>query len=602
MNPVWKRELRARWRSRFAFSLVFLYVAVLAGIFIWQYDSNANLNYYNQFFDPARRLSLLGHELFVLLSWLQIAFWMLLAPVLTATAITGEREKGLLESLHLSRLPAREIVAGKLASALSFVALMIVITLPITATCFLMGGVSPEEFLLVLSIHAATAICCASIGLAVSSWCKSGMVAIVLSIVAVATWCGLAFAAAVGAFGRTLPWPWPQIFEFFFKAHPLTAVLEIIGVFAGRAGPPWTIGATGWSVCLIFLTALTLVNLWLAAKGTKRLAFDNRRIEWQQLKRDLKTPDASNLTTARDRSTPDVKAAPAPKTRRFEFGFLAHRRFSNPVLGREVRSCFRPRSTSLAMLIIAGVLLPIAAIAYLQGLYWALFDGNMRSVIGPSLLVIYLLMAILLCGVLGAGGLARERDGATWEALQLSLLTPREILWGKISAPLFMCAFCGAVFLPILLSCVRGLGVLQTASSGVSVLQLVNAHLLIVSVAWFCTLLGLAFSHFSKKPATAICWTLGTLFVTLVVAPVFWQQVGKDYQAQRYAENWLATWHPVAAMMNLLGGANVAVVRNAQAGSTLGPALPCAILFFVLGVALYVFLLRELSSSREARP
>jgi ABC-type transport system involved in multi-copper enzyme maturation permease subunit len=608
MNPVWKRELRARWRGRLAFALVFLYVAVLASVFVWQYGANANQNS-QAFFDPLRRLSLLGHDLFVLLAWLQVALWMLLAPVLTATSITGEREKGLLESLHLSRLRAREIVSGKLCSALSFVALMIVITLPISATCFLMGGVSPAEFLLVLALHTTTAICCASIGLAISSWCKTGMAAIVLSIVAVATWCGLAYVAAIGAFtgfnpsATPLPWPQPEILELFFKAHPVTAILEVIGVFDVSKGFSWKTTSPSWIVSLIFLSALTLVNLWIASKGARRLLFDNRRIEWQRLRRDLKTPDATNLATnlaAHSGSTPGLAATPDPKTRRFEFGFLARWRFSNPVLGREVRSCFRPRSTSLAMLVIAGVLLPMAAVAYMQGLYWALFDEKMRVVIGPSLLVIYLMMAIVLCGVLGAGGLARERDGATWEALKLSLLSPREILWGKMGTPLLMFAFCGAVFLPILLPCVRGLGVLQAAQRGISFSQLVAAHLLIVSVAWFCALLGLTFSHFSRKPATAICWTLGTLFVSLVAAPVFWQQVGRDYSAQRDVEQWLAKWHPVAAMANLFGGANIGYSSSAQTGSTLGLAWPCALVFFALGAVLYVFLLRELAASRQA--
>jgi ABC-type transport system involved in multi-copper enzyme maturation permease subunit len=606
MNPVWKRELRARWRGRLAFALVFLYVAILASVFVWQYGDNVNYQTYQnypQIFDPLRRLSLLGHNLFVLLAWLQIAFWMLLAPVLTATSITGEREKGLLESLHLSRLRAREIVSGKLLSALSLVALMIVITLPIVATCFLMGGVSPEEFLMVLALHAATAICCASIGLAISSWCKNGMVAIVLSIVAIGAWCGLAFISAIGAFSglgsppKPLSWPWPQVLEFFFKAHPLTAILEVVGVFSGPSAPPWTISATGWIVSLIFLAGLSLINLWIACRGTRRLLSDGRRIEWKKLKRDLKTPDATNLAATRVGSTPAATATNA-KTKRFEFGFLARWRFSNPVLGREVRSCFRPRSTSLAMLIIAGVLLPAAAVAYAQGFYWAFFDEKMRVIIGPSLLVIYLLMAILLCGVLGAGGLARERDGATWEALKLSLLSPREILWGKMGTPLLMCAFCGAVFLPILLPCVRGSGVLQAAQRGISFSQLVAAHLLIISVAWFCTLLGLTFSHFSKKPATAICWTLGTLFVFLVALPVFWTQIG-SYEAQRHAGQWLEKWHPVAAMMNLFGGTNGGY-SSAQTGSTLGLAWPCALAFFILGAALYVFLLRRLSASHKA--
>ncbi len=602
MNPVWKRELRARWRGRLAFALVFFYVAVLALVFVWQYGANANQSY-QQFFDPMRRLSLQGHNLFALLAWLQIAFWMLLAPVLTATSITGEREKGLLESLHLSRLTAREIVIGKLLSALSFVALMIAITLPIVAVCFLMGGVSPGDFLMALALHIATAICCASIGIAVSSWCKTGMVAIVLSIAAIGTWCGLTYVAAIGAFtgfnpsAAPLPWPQSELLELFFKAHPVTAILQVVGILDISKGLPWKTSTAPWKVCLVFLSAFTLFNLWIASKGTRRLLFDGRRFEWQNLRRDLQVPDATNLT-ARIGSTLTGAAAHDPKSKRFEFGFLARWHFSNPVLGREVRSCFRPRSTSLVMLVIAGALLPVAAVAYAQGFYWALSDEKMRAIIGPSLLVIYLMMAILLCSILGAGGLAREREGATWETLKLSLLLPREILWGKMGTPLLMCAFCGTVFLPILLLCVRA-GSTQGKASGISISQLLAAHLIIISAAWFCTLLGLSFSHFSKKPATAICWTLGTLFVTLIALPVFITQTG-SYETQRLAGEWLEKWHPVVALMNLFDAGTNAIPGGAQFGSTVNAAWPCALVFFIVGAVLYVFLLCGLSAKRES--
>lgn len=605
MNPVWKRELRARWRGWRAFVLVFLYVAVLAAALLFQYagylqspQQAYDIYGYPTQADPRQRLALLGHTLFVLLAWLQVVLWLLLAPILTATAITAEREKGLLEGLHLSRLHAGEIVWGKLLSSLSLMALLILITLPITATCFMMGGVSPGELALVTALQAATAICCASIGLAVSAWCRKGMAAIALAFVAMLAWSGLTMLVFANAPGSLL-------LEIGAKTHPLVAILEMTDSTDALRRAPWTAGTPSWIISLLFLFFFTLFNLRIAAKGTRRLLADGRRIEWEKIRRELKTPDATNLQAAHATASTPAQSTPATgaqKLQRFELGFLSRWQFSNPILGREVRACFRPRSTSLMMLIAAGVLVPLASLAYAQGFYWALTDANMRVTIGPALLVMYLLLTLMLCAVLGASGLAHERESGTWEALRLSLLSPAEILWGKLATPLMMSAVCGAAFLPVLLPCIRALEYSSdnARASGIALAPVLGSLLIIGATAWSGSLLGLLVSHFSKKPVTAICWTLGVLFVLLLVAPIFATQVGPR-EVRHSSELWLNQWHPVLVVLALFSRREHDSVDGQSLSAISTPAMtwPCVLALFLAGAAFYGVLLRELYTAQK---
>lgn len=606
MNPVWKRELRARWRSWRGFVLVFLYALVLSSVFAWAYDQSF-VTGYQDFADPRQRMSLMGHNLFVLLAWLQLVLWMVLAPILTATAITAERERGLLEGLHLSRLRTREIVLGKLLSALSLAALLLLVTLPITATCFLMGGVSPGEFVTVLGIHASTAVCCAAIGLATSAWCKNSLSAIVLGVLAVGAWSGLAaasVAAAFGAFSRVFPpvppaWPWNQIWELFARAHPVAAMFETTNNDALPGGIPWTTSTPSWIVSLVFLSGFTLFFLWIATLGSRRAIASGMRIEWQQFQKELSVPDASDLQ--RDEKEGAASRPQRKPIRRMELGWLSRVRFSNPILGREIRASFRPRSTSIAMLVVAGLLVPVAAFAYFKGMYWALFDSNMREVMAPALLVIYLLVAIVLSAILGAGGLSREREGGTWEALRLSLLTPREILQGKIGVPLWMCAICGLIFLPMLLLSTRTLVYSGSTNDGLSLTQLVASLAVLLVTAWSCTLLGLTFSQYAKRSVSAICWTLGVLFVGLLVAPMFLSETG-SYESQRAVERQMTSWHPVMAMTKILSRPASYTDGKIGLSSVTADALPCLLLWLALGIVLHLFLLRALGKTRHPSP
>ena len=110
LNPVLTREVRARWRNWPAFLVVLAYAALLAVTVGWRYATALNAGAGITVATAPH----LGRELFITITVVQALGWMLLAPVLTATAIAGERERGTLGNLHLSCLTPQQICTGKL--------------------------------------------------------------------------------------------------------------------------------------------------------------------------------------------------------------------------------------------------------------------------------------------------------------------------------------------------------------------------------------------------------------------------------------------------------------------------------------------------------
>ena len=282
-------------------------------------------------------------------------------------------------------------------------------------------------------------------------------------------------------------------------------------------------------------------------------------------------------------------------------GVLARMHFTNPILGREVRACFRPRSTSIAMFLLAILLTPLAILAYILGIYWVIAEPLVREAIGGSLLGLFLIMTILLCALLSASSLSREREGNTWEALRLSLLSPREVLWGKMATPLILCAICGLVFLPILLLCVRRVEFVGNNQTDLSLTQLLAASVLIAACAWCFTLVGLLISQFSKRSVTAICGTLGVLFFLLVVPPVYTNSFGIDN-----SDYYLRQWHPFIALINVFDRQekyyddySYDYVIHSLPTSTIGNTLPCAGLLILFGCVCYLVLWHKLFSSKK---
>ncbi|MHB9133632.1 MAG: ABC transporter permease [Armatimonadota bacterium] len=165
--PVLMKEMRSRMRGIRAQVLIFLVtaLAVITGIIIvsLQWDNIADG------VNNPQRLADVGKSLFIGLMILEGVLCALIAPALTAGAISVEREQQTLDFLLLTRMSSASIVLGKLFSSLSFVGIILLCALPVAAISFLLGGVAPGQLLGALGVIVATVALFGAAGLYYSS-------------------------------------------------------------------------------------------------------------------------------------------------------------------------------------------------------------------------------------------------------------------------------------------------------------------------------------------------------------------------------------------------------------------------------------------------
>ncbi|MDR3539742.1 MAG: ABC transporter permease [Desulfosporosinus sp.] len=175
VNPVLAKELRDRVRTWRSPLLITIYGSALAGI--------GGLNYYFQTLysyggTQALRLGLMTFATLAVVQLILIAF---LAPGMTASIISGERERQTWALLLVTRLSPLSIVVGKLLSAISYIVLLVLVSMPIYSTVFLFGAVDMRNLLQIVLISLATIVTIASIGLFCSALFKRTVTAIVIS-------------------------------------------------------------------------------------------------------------------------------------------------------------------------------------------------------------------------------------------------------------------------------------------------------------------------------------------------------------------------------------------------------------------------------------
>ena len=115
------------------------------------------------------RVATAGADLFTLLSLLQLSLLVFVAPISTASALSGERQRGTMDLLLVSRLPSAGIVLGKLAAALAFDLLLLLCSLPLFGMSWILGGAAPEQIAEESMLTLGTVLVLSAAGLCVSA-------------------------------------------------------------------------------------------------------------------------------------------------------------------------------------------------------------------------------------------------------------------------------------------------------------------------------------------------------------------------------------------------------------------------------------------------
>jgi ABC-2 type transport system permease protein len=204
---VAEQESRDLWTSGRGLILLFLFSVLLSGV-TYLTSTNQALNFLEQ------------RESVNLVLQLAVAVGVLVTLVVSADGISGERERGTLESLLVTPVSRRSIIAGKLVAALTMWFATFVITIPYLWVLARDVGILGEALALGFLVGTLVAVGLGSVGLLISGLCNSNKTSIAASI----------FLLLILFAPTQLPSGLPQggFFDVLLRANPIASALAYI--------------------------------------------------------------------------------------------------------------------------------------------------------------------------------------------------------------------------------------------------------------------------------------------------------------------------------------------------------------------------------------
>jgi ABC-2 type transport system permease protein len=245
---VAQQEARDVWWGGRGPVLIFVFSIVLSAV-TYLAASNQALNFLEQ------------HEAVNLTLQVAIAVGTLLALLAGADAISGERERGTLESLLLTPARRGDLFAGKLLAALSLWLAAFVVTVPYV--WFLSRGTGALGDAIAVGLFAGTllAIGLAALGLVVSAFAASNRTSLAVSLFIL-----LALFAPT-QLPTTARHGWAG--DFLWRVNPVTAAEHYVGTVVVD-GQSWTQEASWLASPLVAAIGLTAIAIFVVPRSLTR--------------------------------------------------------------------------------------------------------------------------------------------------------------------------------------------------------------------------------------------------------------------------------------------------------------------------------------------
>ena len=454
-NPVLQYELLSNLRLFRAFVLLFAYVALLGGVVYLAWPQSTVLDFAQP--EEAKRLvNLFFFGQYIIAS--------LMTPSFAAGAITGEKERQSYEMLLASPMRPGAIVLGKLLASLCHLAILMLCSLPIVMLCLPLGGVSPYE---VFAAYVAM----------ISSVVLSGMICL---------W-------ASSFFSRTS--------ASLLVSYLMILPLALVGVLIWNALGSSALGSTR----LFFATVITPAVcfglssvFWFATQRRLMYPADFGSGGKDVVDLDNEARESVGLYIKRD-EFPDRLFAPPKRTTLLEDG-------ANPIYDKEMRSEIFSQGTLMLRLVIQISMLlalPIMAVClYIFPRY------------APWYICYVLLFNVMVGPVFSAGSVCNERERETLDLLLVTLITPWQMLWGKLLSGLRVSSVLSSFLMwPVLLACLMPVGYWQNMGTMVGYFLIFGLTCLTTALtALFCS------TVFSKTAQSLMASYI--VLMTLFIAPL----------------------------------------------------------------------------------
>ena len=257
INPIVKKDLRVLSRSmKIAWGL-FAYEAVLLIAFIFAiwiiFEEFSGYGYsadYQAFV-----------VMFPVISVLEFGIIALLMPIMTATAVSGEKERQTFDILLTTVMTPRAIIRGKVASAVIRVMVFMVGSIPLMALSFTLGGLSWINLFITMIAFLIFAILTGSLGIFASTLTTKSITGIILTYVFYFVYANASFVPTLiillaSGFSSS------SSVSFLLLLNPVSAITQMFALMLGGNdlfGAGMSSSITGW--------------VWVALSGASMIGF-----------------------------------------------------------------------------------------------------------------------------------------------------------------------------------------------------------------------------------------------------------------------------------------------------------------------------------------
>ncbi len=402
MNPLIRREFFGILRSPKALAMLIALTAAFSLAVLMRWPS-----------DPSSVSGSQSIQVFRIFGYGLLAGIVFLVPAFPATSIVNEKNNKTLTLLLNSPLSAFSIYFGKMSGVLLFGLLVLLCSLPASAACYAMGGISAGgELATLYLVLALLMLQYTTLGMLISSYAQTSDSAVRLTYTAVLallllTLVPSAFIRGTGGWSPGIA----TVAEWIRNLSPLPAMMEIMGQGdVGSSGLKQSSSIRGFLLCTL------ISSIVFAAITLSRL---NYRIFDQARSRGVITDDRGWLNRVFRRLLYIVD----PQRRKTGIPW-----YLNPVMVKEFRSRRFGRSQWLLRLIsiCAVVSMVLTFMAANSVTSWGV------STIGALLVVMQVVLVVVLTPSLASGLISGERDSGGWELLRMTPLSPLRIVVGKL--------------------------------------------------------------------------------------------------------------------------------------------------------------------------
>ena len=185
--------------------------------------------------------------------------------------------------------------------------------------------------------------------------------------------------------------------------------------------------------------------------------------------------------------------------------------FDNPVFIKEIKTRMRSRQPAQVQAAIGALIGLIILYSYYQAIRYLLrHAGGGAGTDGWNLaLGLQALLLWTLGPSLTANAISQEKEQQTWEMLTFSLLTPAEIIFGKLAARTLPMLALLAAFFPLMVFCLA-----RSGTVGVS--QFLVTYVVLAVWIFFLTTIGMFMSWSFKRTASALAMSYLVVLILVV--------------------------------------------------------------------------------------